>query len=753
MNFTIKTKAILAIVAGVILLMAVVIFLNLRDHKNAVADLIGSMKKDINETTLSMLSTKTSLLKSNIEIIINDEESKKMFKDGNRDGLYKKFEKLFKTLKQDYDIKQLQYNTKDSFTFLRYHNPSKYGDELGSYRYTVAEANRSKKVVSGIEVGISGLALRVVSPLFLNEEHIGVIEIGSGLNDILSTISKSMELEYAVALENSVARIANLKTDKDTVNFGDFVYSTKSENLKRLIPKIKAESDQVDNFAIIKVPLVDFSGKNIGHILYVYDLTHKIGEFRSAIIGRIVTISLIGLLIVLTMIFVLYRALKPLGNMNKILQNITTGEGDLSQRIEVKTKDEIGVLGGHFNTLIENLENDFLKTVFGVSSISEKSNPIWRSLIEVRNAAEKTGDMSNQVATASEEMSSTIMEIARSSQESAENASATVEIATKGGQIVDEVANYAESVKFSIEELRGSIANLTEDAKKIGNVINVINDIADQTNLLALNAAIEAARAGEAGRGFAVVADEVRKLAEKTQDSTKEIESMVKMIQNNVKKAYDESGNVTKVVEKQSELAVSAKANFTEILSSIENLNSLIMSISSAVEQQSSATEQIARSVVSVSEMSNSSKTELFTLQKLVSEFIDDLAKVSDGFNKFKFSKKGVIFVKGKFDHIKFMNSIFDCLVNNKCNFMVPDHRTCNFGKFYYSDAAKEFVNDSEFRTLEKHHIDVHRLGRQITENIKAGKKDAAMTELPDMLEATKNVIHCLDQLMEKYSK
>lgn len=751
MNLTVRTKVAIAAVLGVLALLLVVVFFNIRDNASNIKDLKASISADIKETTLTLLESKERLLKSNLKPILMDKEANSFLKNGDRDKLLSKYETFFKEFKEEYDIQQFQYNTIDPVVFLRLHNPKKFGDDLSSYRPTVVEANKTKKIIEGIDVGTSGLGLRVVAPVIFEGEHIGSVELGSGLESILSSVSRSMDLEYAVGINNDVARVISVKSDEKAISVGGAVYFTKSENVKNIIPKIKSDSDQIDNFAIFKVPLKDYSGKDIGHVLYTHDLTHEFTEFRNALIKRILAISLIGLLIIFGIVFVLFRALKPLGNMNRILQNISTGEGDLSQRIEIRSKDEIGLLAGHFNTLIENLENDFIKTVYGISNVSEKSNPIWHGLIEVRNAAEKTGDMSNQVATASEEMSSTIMEIARSSQESAENASSTVEIATKGGQIVDEVASYAESVKFSIDELRVSIANLTEDAKKIGNVINVINDIADQTNLLALNAAIEAARAGEAGRGFAVVADEVRKLAEKTQTSTKEIESMVKMIQNNVKTAYDESGNVTKVVEKQSELAVSAKANFTEILSSIENLNSLIMSISSAVEQQSSATEQIARSVVSVSEMSNSSKTEVFTLQELVDTFIDELAKVSDEFNKFKFSKKGVIFVKGKFDHIKFMNRIFGCLVRGKCDSSITDHRNCNFGKFYYSDSAKEFVNDSEFRNLEKFHIDVHRLGKQITDNIKAGKKDSAMHELPDMLEATKNVVHYLDQLMEKY--
>lgn len=745
---TIKLKVIIGSIVGVVFILLASLFFDYSIMNKTIDDLKNEKFLQIRNSLEKSLKEEFHTLELAVNLISQDTVSNTLFLSGDRQGLYERNKLLFKDLKENYGVKQFQYHTPQGISFLRLHKPEKFGDDLSSFRKTVVECNKSKKPVVGIEVGVAGLGLRVVYPVFLNGEHIGSVELGGSYIEVLNDISKIYDADFAIGINEDVY----IKKPIDgQIKNGGMIYREMSDNMRNYIEKLDKNTKNIGNVYFGSAPIKDFSGKVIGQVLFSHDFTPEIQGFKASFYKKTGIIIFLGVLLIVGLTLLMTMALKPIKTITNMLKNISEGEGDLSQRIEIKSKDEIADLSNYFNKFIENLENDFLDTMYKISYSIEKSNSLYNSLVKVSEVSEKTGDMANQVATASEEMSSTIMEIARSAQDSASKAQETVDVAQKGGKIIDQVVSYAESTKSTIETLKSSIIQLTDDAKKIGNIINVINDIADQTNLLALNAAIEAARAGEHGRGFAVVADEVRKLAEKTQDSTKEIETMIKQIQINVNDSYNSAESVVNAVEKQTSLSHNTKDNFGEILNAIDELNSLILSISSAVEEQSSATEEIAQSVTSVSEMGEMSKSEVQSLQKDIDEFISQLSTAIENFYKFKFSKKGNIFVKAKFDHIKFMNRIFDCLINGKCSSNVVDHRNCNFGKFYYSGEGAYFKSDAEFNAIEPPHVDVHKLGMEIVNLIKQGKIDDARKKVEDMLSDTEKVVNYLDQLMEKY--
>jgi methyl-accepting chemotaxis protein len=748
---SIKLKVIIGSIIGVILIILASLYFDYSMLSQSIESIREEKFHNMKQALDKNLEDEIHTLEITAKLISEDTVANTLFLTGDRQGLYERYKSLFKNLKENYGVKQFQYHTPQAATFLRFHKPEKFGDDLSGFRKTVVECNKSKKPVIGLEIGVAGLGVRVVYPVFLNGSHIGSMELGGSYEDILNNIKDSFDVGFAIGINEDIYNSLIKKPIEGQVKKGNFVYRKLTEDIRKYLDKVDENTRNIGNVYFYRIPIKDYSGAVIGQLLFSHDFTHEIQMHKSAFYKKVGVILFLGVLLIAGLSFLLTVALKPIKTITNMLRNISEGEGDLSQRIEVKSKDEIADLSNYFNKFIENLENDFLDTMYKISNSIEKSNSLYHSLVKVSDVAEKTGDMANQVATASEEMSSTIMEIARSAQDSASKAQQAVEVAQKGGEIIDQVASYAESTKVTITNLKNSIAQLTDDAKKIGNIINVINDIADQTNLLALNAAIEAARAGEHGRGFAVVADEVRKLAEKTQQSTKEIETMIKQIQVNVKESYNNAENVVEAVDKQTSLSQNTKDNFGEILDAIDELNSLILGISSAVEEQSSATEEIAQSVVSVSEMGEISKSEVAVLQKDIDTFINELSVAIENFYKFKFSKKGSIFVKAKFDHIKFMNRIFDCLINGRCNFNVVDHKNCNFGKFYYSPDGQYFKVDSEFNAIEHPHVDVHKLGMEITNLIKQGRVDDARKMIEDMLSDTEKVVTYLDQLMEKY--
>ncbi|MDL2306902.1 methyl-accepting chemotaxis protein [Desulfovibrio sp. OttesenSCG-928-C06] len=252
--------------------------------------------------------------------------------------------------------------------------------------------------------------------------------------------------------------------------------------------------------------------------------------------------------------------------------------------------------------------------------VAAASQQLSAQVAQVSNGTAIQRDRANSTATAMEEMNSTVLEVARNAASASEQADATSRKATEGSSLVNQVVSAINDVHTSAEELDKSMKDLGVQTDAIGNVLNVISDIADQTNLLALNAAIEAARAGEAGRGFAVVADEVRKLAEKTMTATTEVESNIKNIQkatsDNILRMREAGEGTVRATEIA---AVSGKA-LEEILHLAQTNTALISSIATAAEEQSATSEEISSAVEAISQIAGETATGMSDSTEAVEE-------------------------------------------------------------------------------------------------------------------------------------
>ena len=270
-------------------------------------------------------------------------------------------------------------------------------------------------------------------------------------------------------------------------------------------------------------------------------------------------------------------------------------ENDLT--VEVHPRSEYDVLGNSVKTMIKNLTGIIRQINDNATQLVSAATEISSSSEQMSKGAEEQAQQVAQISTAIEEMSATIVQTAKNSGEASDGAKRSNDTASEGGQIVSDTINSIQRISEVSRGSAQSIAKLAKSADHIGEIINVIDDIADQTNLLALNAAIEAARAGEQGRGFAVVADEVRKLAERTGKATGEITEMIKSIQGETKDAVTsmESGIVE--VDNGRDLADKAGSSLNEIVHMSQQLMDMIQQIATASEEQSTAAEQISKNV------------------------------------------------------------------------------------------------------------------------------------------------------------
>ena len=265
-----------------------------------------------------------------------------------------------------------------------------------------------------------------------------------------------------------------------------------------------------------------------------------------------------------------------------------------------------------------------------VNVASEASEQLAAQIEQAGRGADEQAARVTETATAMEEMNSTVMEVAKNASKASEFSTGTREKATAGAQVVQSAVASIQEVKTQSETLRRDMTKLSENAQSITRIMNVISDIADQTNLLALNAAIEAARAGDAGRGFAVVADEVRNLAEKTMASTSDVAAAIKNIQDSVDQSTRQLDTAVESIDRATALATQSGQALGEIVSMADDTADQVRSIAAASEEQSAASEEITRSITTVSDISGQTAEAMRSAAANVTELARQAHDLSD---------------------------------------------------------------------------------------------------------------------------
>ena len=316
---------------------------------------------------------------------------------------------------------------------------------------------------------------------------------------------------------------------------------------------------------------------------------------------------ILGVVLMAVSWVVISSIVKPLDETLLAIRKTSNGDRvDLTTRLEISGHDELTELSRNYNHLVEVLQvavRQVAQANSGLSAAAETLGGVTKTAQE--GMAHQQAD-TEQLATAMNQMVATVQEVARNANTAADSTRQADSETVKGRKVVEATMTAVESLAEELDRTRRSIEILAEDSTSIGTVLDVINGVAEQTNLLALNAAIEAARAGEQGRGFAVVADEVRTLAQRTQESTKEIQEIIERLQAGAQNAVGSMGENAEKASKTVEEAARAGDTLNAITAAVSTINEMNTQIASAAEEQASTAEEINRSVIAIRDVATS---------------------------------------------------------------------------------------------------------------------------------------------------
>ncbi|WKW33013.1 methyl-accepting chemotaxis protein [Pseudomonas viridiflava] len=336
----------------------------------------------------------------------------------------------------------------------------------------------------------------------------------------------------------------------------------------------------------------------------LYDLQMKLGDddtaqARSLQIGCILLVLVLG---ILAAVIITRQITRPLQETLAIVDRIASG--DLTHNEVVTRRDELGVLQQGIQRMGATLRDLISGIRDGVTQIASAAEELSAVTEQTSAGVNSQKVETDQVATAMHEMSATVHEVARNAEQASVAAADADKEARAGDKVVGEAIGQIERLAAEVVRSSDAMTVLEQESDKIGKVMDVIKAVAEQTNLLALNAAIEAARAGEAGRGFAVVADEVRGLAQRTQQSTEEIESLVAGLQNGTRQVSEIMLGSRTLTDSSVELTRKAGVSLESITRTVSNIQAMNQQIAAAAEQQSSVADEISRSIVNVRDVS-----------------------------------------------------------------------------------------------------------------------------------------------------
>ncbi|WP_440877919.1 methyl-accepting chemotaxis protein [Vibrio natriegens] len=452
----------------------------------------------------------------------------------------------------------------------------------------------------------NALLVTIAEPVMKNGQFIGVVGADVLIDQLISDVINLDAGKNANAMLIDMNQGTFLAHPDKSLTLKPI--SSLSTDFSRQAIERAADEGEIESTTIRGVEKLYYFHKVAGtHWMFAIEMDRATEEAGNAVLLRdlLITAVMITIAVIVAVSWLVGFLFRDLNRVSHALEEIASGEGDLTQRLEPRSDDEVGKLAENFNRFVGNMHTMVTTLSHVSSSLSEQARTTAQQAEERSQRISYQQDEINMVATAVNEMAAATQEIAGNAESTASHSEEAVGACAHGSSQVSQTQSSIQNLAKEVQVATDVIQDLEAHGNSINTILSTIQDIAEQTNLLALNAAIEAARAGEQGRGFAVVADEVRVLSQRTHASTKEIQETIEMLQGTTKKAVGIMGDSRLLADTSVDDANSAAASLTQIHSAVEQINDMATQIASAAEEQASVTTEITRNTEGIRDVSN----------------------------------------------------------------------------------------------------------------------------------------------------
>ncbi len=635
-NMKLWAKIMVAMVASSLIICALLVASNL----SSMSRLIQDAERNALDVHLKSITNSIASESKNAEtmsaLVAGIPLVREKFDAGDRKALADLFLPGFKTLQDMYGVEQFQFLRPPATSFYRVHKPEKFGDDLSQMRHTVVSTNSARKPTRGMEYGVAGLGVRGMVPVSYSGHHVGVIEFGMSFGQPFFDNFKA---------QNGVDAAMYLFDGKGFKTLGSTI--GKEPLLSDdLLNKAMAGQAQLERRSLKGVPhaiyasaVKDYSGKPIG----VVEIAMNTSSYDSALNAARRNGILLGLLaLAIGVVIAIVASRNLVKQLNVVLAGVNrVAQGDLSDEIHIDGGDEISLLARATNNMRKKLHEL-------ASEVRANADAVNRAAQEITAAVESQAATSTEMSASVAEITSTMEEFSASSTQIADYSKTVVEIANqtldgsrKGSEAMQSVLGKMDDIRIDNQRSLQEIVDLGAKSKQISKVMEIINDVADQTKLIAFNAALEASSAGEAGKRFSVVAAEIRRLADSVTDSTNEIEAKISEIQDSISRLVISSEKGAGGISAGTGASANTAERLNEIVYAASQTSNSAQQISLSTQQQKTASSQVLvalREIVTASTQTAQSITRISQVSKEMSGLSSKLSQVVD---QFKLEQKG----------------------------------------------------------------------------------------------------------------